>query len=395
MISVDEAHALIANNAPMMDVESVTLDAAAGRVLHEPVIAALDSPRQAVSAMDGYAVRDADVAGVGARLDVVGESFAGAGFAGEIGIKQTVRIFTGAPMPNGADRVIMQENVERDGSVAIVAREYGPGWHVRAAASDFASGTMLLTAGTWLTPRAIVAAAAADVATLSVARRPRVAVIATGDELASPGSARGQRFAIPESVSLGVAAIAREWGGEVVRRIQAGDVLERLELAATEALHNAELVLITGGASVGERDYAKAMFEPHGMKTIFSKVAMKPGKPVWLGRARGRLVLGLPGNPTSAMVTARLFLAPLLAAMQGLKVEESLAWRSLPLAAPVGVTGERESYVRATWGEAGLIPVSNQDSGSQAALVSADWLIRAPAGQAGLPEGAMVQALAF
>lgn len=395
MITVDEAHALIAANAPIMASETVALGDALGRVLSQPIIAALDSPRQAVSAMDGYALCDADVVGVGARLDVIGESFAGAGFDGRIGAGQVVRIFTGAPLPDGADRVIMQENVDRDGDVAIVARDYGPGWHVRARASDFAAGTVLLEAGTLLNPRALVAAAAADVAALDVARRPRVAIIATGDELAAPGTARDQAFAIPESVSIGVATAAQGWGGDVVRRTMAGDDFGALVRVAGEALATADLVICTGGASVGDRDFAKAMFEPHGLELIFSMVAMKPGKPVWLGRAGGALVLGLPGNPTSAMVTARLFLAPLIGAMQGRAMADTLQWRALPLAAALPAAGERESFVRATWGDAGLTPVSNQDSGSQAALVAADWLIRCPARQAALPMGAGVQALAF
>lgn len=395
VITVDEAHALIASNALPLGEENIALDAALGRVLSQPVIAALDSPRQAVSAMDGYACRDADVSGIGARLDMVGESFAGAGFDGRIGAGQAVRIFTGAPLPDGADRVIMQENIDRDGDVAIVARNYGPGWHVRGRGSDFAAGTLLLARGTLLTPRALVAAAAADVAELAVAKRPRIAIIATGDELAVPGTARSQRFAIPESVSLGVAAMAQTWGGAVVSRTMAGDDFDNLVCVAGEALTAADLIICTGGASVGDRDHAKAMFEPHGLALIFSKVAMKPGKPVWLGRAGDTLLLGLPGNPTSAMVTARLFLAPLLSAMQGQAMADALAWRSLPLTAPLPETGARETFVRATWGDTGLTPVSNQDSGSQAALVAADWLIRCRSGQAAQGAGTLVQALVF
>ncbi|MEQ1687925.1 MAG: molybdopterin molybdotransferase MoeA [Sphingopyxis sp.] len=395
MITIDEAHALIAASAPIRASETVALGDALGRVLSQPVIAVLDSPRQAVSAMDGYAVRDGDVAGVGARLDVVGESFAGVGFDGPVGTRQAVRIFTGAPLPDGATRVICQENVDRDGDVAIIARDYGPGWHVRAGASDFAAGAVLLAAGALLTSRALVAAAAADVATLIVAKRPRIAIIATGDELAAPGSARAQRFAIPESVSIGVAAAAQSWGGSVVSRAMAGDDFDALVGAAGEALASADLVICTGGASVGERDYAKAMFEPHGLELIFSKVAMKPGKPVWLGRVGGALLLGLPGNPTSAMVTARLFLGPLLAAMQGRSVADALQWRNLPLAAALPAALERESFIRAAWGDDGLVPLANQDSGSQAALTGADWLIRCRAGQAALPAGTSVQALAF
>ncbi len=395
MIGFDDALALIATQVQPLGREAIMLADAAGRVLAQDLIARLDAPRSAVSAMDGYAVRNDDVPAIGTRLHLVGESFAGTGEPVAVGRGQTVRIFTGAPLPDGADRVIMQENTEREGDTVIIAREFGPGWHVRDRASDFAAGTVLLGGGQRLDPRAIVAAAAADQADLVVARQPRVAIIGTGDELAAPGQAHERAGAIPESVTFGVAALVAEGGGEVVRVTRGGDDLSVLERLAGDALAASDLVVITGGASVGEKDFAKAMFAPHGLDLLFSKVAIKPGKPVWLGRVGNKWVLGLPGNPTSAMVTARLFLVPLLAALQGQNRPPAIQWRTLPLAAPIKATGDRETFVRARWDVDGLTPLDNQDSGAQSALVDANWLVRCPPGQGALKTGEAAQALSF
>jgi len=394
MISFDEAIALIERAVGPLGDEEVPLGEAAGRVLARPLTARSAAPRQAVAAMDGYAVVDAATR-AGIDLTVIGESRAGQGFAGTVAPGQAVRIFTGAPMPDGADRCIMQEYAARDGDRVRFAEGYGPAWHVRAAGSDFAAGDTLLEAGTRLSPRAMIAAAAADRAILSVSLQPRIAIIGTGDELAAPGEAHRRADAIPESVTFGVAALTAQAGGRVVHRAIGLDVLPALERAAGDALAAADVVIVTGGASVGERDFAKPMFAPHGLELVFAKVGIKPGKPVWLGRAAGKWVIGLPGNPTSAMVTARLFLLPLLALLQGQALDEVLRWRTLPLAAPLGETGGRETFVRARWEDEGLVPVSNQDSGAQGALVGADWLIRCPAGQGALAAGDLVRALSF
>lgn len=394
MIAFDAALALIEDHAGLIGIEEVALAQAAGRVLAQPLHARIGSPRMAVAAMDGYAVIDAATR-PGTALTVIGESRAGAGFAGTVSAGQAVRIFTGAPMPAGADRCIMQEYAHRDGDRVEFAEGYGPGWHVRAAASDFAAGDCLLAAGTRLTPRAMIAAAAADRAHLTVARRPRVAIVGTGDELAPPGEAHLRADAIPDSVTHGIAALIAEAGAQLINRRTGLDDLPALEAAADAALDSADLVIVTGGASEGERDFAKAMFAAHGLELIFAKVAIKPGKPVWLGRARGKWVLGLPGNPTSAMVTARLFLLPLLGRLQGLSASAVLHWRKLPLAAPLSATGSRETFARARWDEAGLTPLGNQDSGAQGPLAEAEWLIRCPPGQAERAPAEMVSALSF
>lgn len=394
MITFDEAISLMDKAVSPLSSESVGLADAAGRALAEPLHARSDVPRAPVAAMDGYAVRDATTRPE-EPLRIVGESRAGCGFAGTLGAGQAVRIFTGAPMPNGSDRCIMQEYARRDGDDVIFSDGYGPGWHVRAAGSDFAAGELLLAAGTRLTPRAMVAAAAADVANLRVVMQARVIVIGTGDELALPGSAHLRADAIPDSVTFGVAAMVGEAGAVLVRRVIGLDDLPSLTQEADMALDDADLVVVTGGASVGERDFAKPMFAAHGLDLAFPKVAIKPGKPVWLGRARRAWVLGLPGNPTSAMVTARLFLQPLLARLQGQDMATLVRWRALPLAATLGAVGNRETFVRARWDDAGLTPLGNQDSGAQRALAEADWLIRCAPGQPAREAGEMVSALAF
>lgn len=371
MISFDEAVRRMSEVSHPLGSESVPIERAAGRVLSAPVIARLDSPPCHVSAMDGYAVRNADLPGT---LRVVGESYAGAGFEGGIGEGGCVRIFTGAPVPEGADRVIIQEIVTCEADWASVPGESGPERHVRLRGSDFCAGQELLQPGETLTPRALVAAAGADAAEVEVWRRPRLTVLATGDELVKPGEAHGRLGKIPESVSYGAVALAEQWGGETVAIRRVGDDLPALQRAADQALGQADLVVVTGGASVGERDFAKPMFEPHGLELVFSKIAIKPGKPVWLGRACGRLVLGLPGNPTSAMVTARLLLAPLVARLCGRS--GVLDWGEVRLAGPLPRCGDRETFVRARRTPEGAAPISNQDSSAQRALAEADLLLR-------------------
>ncbi|MDP3907806.1 molybdopterin molybdotransferase MoeA [Novosphingobium sp.] len=392
MITFDEALALLAGAVQPLAAEEVALVDADGRVLAEPVHAALDAPRRAVSAMDGYALRDVDAA-IGARLRVIGQSFAGGELPPPLGASECVRIFTGAALPVGADRVVMQENCTAEADLMTIAREYGPGWHVRAAGSDFHAGDVLLEAGRLLDPGAIVTLAGADRGSALVYRAPAMAIIATGDELAPPGTARGNPLAIPESVSFGVAALARQHGARIAARLTGGDDLGGLKALAGQALDRADVVVVTGGASVGERDFAKAMFGDHGLDLLFPKVAIRPGKPVWLGRTAGRWVLGLPGNPTSAMVTARLFLVPLLTALQGRAIGEVLDWEARPSSGALPATGDRMTFWRARAASVGLEPVSNQDSGAQATLAAARWLIRTEPGEPPVRPGQIVQAL--
>lgn len=396
MIGFDEACRRVAAVAAPVGVEQTSLDAAADRVLAAPVVARRSAPEVEVSAMDGYAVRDADIGQSPTRLRVVGESFAGSPrSATPLAAGDCVRVFTGAPMPAGADRVVIQEDVRRDGPTMLLAERPPAARHVRAAGSDFASGEVLLEAGTRLTPLALVAAAAADIESVETYVRPRVAVISTGDELVAPGRAAHAPGTIPESVSFGVAALVGIWGGQVVRRKRLRDDLPSLIREAAAALDDAHVVVVTGGASVGERDFSKAMFQALGLRLDFEKVAIKPGKPVWLGRVGDRIVLGLPGNPSAAMVTARLFLAPLLAGMTGRRLDEALTWRTAPLLAPLGACGDRECFHRGRGAGDGVLPLGNQDSSAQKDLATADLLIRRRAGARPLQANDLVEILSF
>ena len=395
MIDFDSALALVLNEARPLPCESVALDAAADRVLTADLRARGDAPRAAVSAMDGYAVRDADLATLPARLPIATVAFAGRADVPVLPPGTCARVFTGGPVPHGADRILVQEIVGRDGDVALFEVPPGLGNHIRAAGSDFRSGDTLLPAGTVLGFRAMVAAAAADVANLSVVRRPRVVILGTGDELAEPGQALETPGSIPESVSFGVAGLARQFGAEVIARRRLTDTPETLEAAARLALSEADLVVVTGGASVGEKDYARSMFAPLGMELIFSKVAIKPGKPVWFGRVGGVLVLGLPGNPTSAMVTARLFLAPLIAGLSGRDPAALLNWRNMILTAPLKPCGDRETFERGRLVDGGVAGLDVQDSATQKALAIADVLIRRRPGAPGLSPGDVAAVLDF
>ena len=364
-------------------------------MLAAPVIARIPSPRCDVSAMDGYAVREIDLAGFPARLQVIGESFAGRGWSGSIGAGECVRIFTGATVPTGADRVVIQENVRREDNTAIIEEHPGNARHIRGRGGDFEQGDELLPTGRMLDKRAIVAAAAADLAQVEVFERPRVSILSTGDELAEPGTATERPDAIPESVSLGVAALVGEWGGSIVTRQSVRDDLPSMERAAAQAIGSSDLVLVTGGASVGEKDFAKAMFTPAGLELIFSKVSIKPGKPVWLGRSGRTLVMGLPGNPTSALVTARLLLAPLLAGLSGRDAMEALRWRSARLTSALGDCGPRETFHRARWRGNAVEMFAFQDSSAQKVLADADVLVRQHANSAGIAAGGEVEVLDF
>ncbi|HZC37469.1 MAG TPA: molybdopterin molybdotransferase MoeA [Sphingomicrobium sp.] len=395
MISFDEAIDLVRSVARPLGTETVRLADAAGRVLALSVVARIDSPRADVSTMDGYAVRDADFGIFPTSLQVIGESFAGAGWNGAVSEGTCVRIFTGAPVPAGADRVIIQEHVRRESDSAIIDADPGPARHVRTRGSDFKTGDVLLAASRELDARAIVAAAAADMAEIDVYRQPRLHILSTGDELAEPGAARDIADAIPESVSFGVAALAEQWGAKCTGRTRLRDDLATMQSAAAAAVDDADIIVVTGGASVGEKDFAKAMFEPLRVQLVFSKAAIKPGKPVWLGRVRDALVLGLPGNPTSAMVTARLLLAPLLAGMRGQPIERALTWRAMPLQSPLYECGSRETFHRARLKDGAAEVLSFQDSGAQKALAGADLLVRQRAHAQAVSAGELVEVLDF
>jgi molybdopterin molybdotransferase len=383
-LGFDAAIAHMAAVATPLGQERVALADAAGRILARPVRAPLDSPRADLAAMDGYAVQGA----LAARLKVVGDSFPARPFRGAIGPSEAVRIFTGAPIPEGADRVVVQELAVRHGDDVAVPAAEGR-CHVRPRGSDFAAGQALLSSGRRLDARAMLVAAAADAATLTVWRQPRVFILATGDELSRPGLASGGMLSIPDSTSLAIASLATEWGATIASLTLVPDDRDMIEAQAQVAMAEADVLIVTGGASVGERDFSLGALGALGLDRVFAGVAIKPGKPVWYGRAGSTQVLGLPGNPTAALVTARLFLAPLLCLLSGRPTGAALDWRPAALGAPLGEAGNRESFLCGEWDGVAVRALDRQAASSQASLASANVLIRrgrdAPAEPAGAP----------
>ena len=376
LTSFDDACGLIAAEARILGTEYVALDHADGRMLAAPAIAQRTSPAVLVSAMDGYAVRDFDISALPTSLPVAGQSFAGAPFAGDLPFGACVRIFTGAAAPAGTERVIIQEEVHEENGVALFRAPLSARRHLRLPGSDFAKGDVIVPAGSILSPQRLVGIAAADLAALEVFRQPRVAILCCGDELADPGHGMGMQGKIPESISYGIAALIHRWGGIVATRLRRGDDLSELQTAAIEAAALADLVVVIGGASIGEKDFAKRAFSVLGLNLIFSKVAIKPGKPVWFGRIRDALVLGLPGNPASAMITGRLFLAPLLAGLGGANPANALDWRIMRAGAPLAGCAERDTFMRAVTAARTAVPLRSQDSADQKSLADATHLIR-------------------
>ena len=388
-IPLDEALRLLLDGYGRLGSEEVAVADAAWRILAAPLIATHDQPPAPMSAMDGYAVRSADVA-AGAVLRLIGEAPAGAPFVGTVGEGECVAIATGGVVPDGADRVITQENATRDGDRVTINDPSGP-LFVRSKGMDFAAGQSLLAAGALLSPAAIGLAAASGSASVAVARRPRVAIIASGDELREPGQPLGPGAAY-NSAAYALAALVEAWGGEAVHVVTLPDELEP-SIAALRAIPRADVYLPIGGASVGKRDVLRPAFEALGARLVFSRIAVIPGKPSWHARLPdGRAVLGLPGNPSSAFVCAHLLLRPLLAALTG--QDPALPLLSAKLGAPLPANGPREAWLRATLAiEDGIATVTadaRQDSGLQTPLAAANALLRrAPRARAASP-GEMV-----
>lgn len=375
LIGYDEALARLAAGIEPLDGETIVLAQAQGRVLAAPVTARISFPAGDASAMDGIAVRDADVT-PGTAVRLIGTSYAGQPFSGTLGSGEGVRIFTGALLPDGADRVIMQEHVRFEDDLAHVGEGYGPGWHVRRAGEDFGKGDLLLPAGCLMGTGQLLCAAGGDVGEIMAVRRPRVRILATGSELVEPGEAATHAATIPDSVSPAIAALVCNWGGEVVDRTRLPDDLPALAAWAGEALTDADVIVVTGGASVGARDFAQAMFADAPFEPVFSKVAIKPGKPVWVARSGKTWIVGLPGNPSSALVTARLFLAPLLTALGGRPMAVALDWQDRRIEADPRQDGDREVFLIAETVGATVRPVSRQNSGGQSQWALANCLLR-------------------
>jgi len=389
----DAAQAILGALAQPLGTERVPLAKAGRRVLAEPICAAIDIPSRDLAAMDGFAVREADLATGLRRLAVIGAAYPGAPFSGAVGQGEAARIMTGAPMPAGADRVLMRELVTAADSTVTLDSPVPAKPHVRTRGSDTAAGTVVLPAGRLLDPRALVVAAAADAASLTVWRTPRVRVIATGDELVPAGEAQASG-GVPDSLSEAVLLMARQWGAKPIGAVQVRDDPALLTAAAEAALADSDVLVLCGGASRGDRDFAKAALVPLGLELVFADVAIKPGKPVWLGRVGTKLVLGLPGNPTAAMTVARLFLAPLLTALGGRGVGPALRWERAPLLEDV-TAGDREAFLCAERLDQGVRVLARQSASAQCMLALADTLIHLPDGVGTLFAGAGVETLRF
>ncbi|GAB4271539.1 MAG: molybdopterin molybdotransferase MoeA [Pararhodobacter sp.] len=390
MIPVDEALARIFALCSPLPAETVPLAQAANRVLARAVTARRDQPPFAASAMDGYAVRGP--AAPGQVYQVIGEASAGGAFSGSVSEGQALRIFTGAPMPEGTDWVIIQEDVTRDGDTITVKPTLGEGSNVRAAGNDFRAGDTL-SAPRRLGPRDLGLLASMNVAEVPVHRRPVVALIATGDELVMPGEDPRPDQIVASSVFALKALIEAE-GAETRVLPIARDSVEHLT-AVLNMARGADVIVTLGGASVGDHDLVAPVTESLGAERAFYKIAMRPGKPLMAGRLFDALMLGLPGNPVSAYVCAKLFLLPALRALMGLGKWPAPTGTAV-LAAPVGANGPRAHYMRAMLEPEGRIrALPWQDSGLVGVLAQANALLIRPIDDPARPEGHIVRYLAL
>lgn len=363
--------------------QTLALAHCAGRVLAEDVAALRTQPPFANSAMDGYAARATDLT-LGKELKVVGESAAGRGFSGQVGPGETVRIFTGAPIPDGADAILIQEHAEGVGGPVIrVTKPAGKGQFIRPAGLDFQTGEILLKAGRRLDSAALGLAAAAGHPTLSVRRKPLVAILATGDELVLPGEPVGPDQ-IVASNSFALAALIEQAGGTTldlgIARDNHPDLAAKIDAARAAG---ADVLITLGGASVGEHDLVQAALKAQGMALGFWKIAMRPGKPMMMGRLGPMVALGLPGNPVSSIVCGHLFAMPLVEALLGIADPERDRSEPATLAVDLPANDERQDYLRATTeiieGERRVRPFAKQDSSMLANLSRAEALVIRPA----------------
>lgn len=385
MISLDQARAILIEVLTAGPTETVDYTKACGRVLGEPLVAKRTQPPFDASAMDGYAIRSADLEQGPAGFELTGESAAGARHYGILQAGQAIRISTGAPMPDGADQVVIQERARLDSGRVHLDDTSRPNSNVRKAGADFSAGEILLPSGTRLTPDAIGLAVGSGLTMLTVHARPRVGILSTGDELVEPGEPSGPDQII-NSISKALDGLVRQWGGEPVYLGIARDSPEAVR-AKLDAAAGLDLLVTIGGASVGDHDHLRQVFHDAGGRLEFEKIAVKPGKPTWFGALGDVPVLGLPGNPVSSLVMARLCLLPALQRLTGQLPE--LEFGRARLGVELEENGSRENFVRAVRNvESGAVsPVSNQDSSALSALTLADCLIRraanAPAALAG------------
>ena len=394
MIAVSEARARILAALTPVGQETAPLARAHGRVLAQPVQARLTQPPADVSAMDGYALRAAD-AGEGARLRIVGAAPAGRPFGGTLKWGEAVRIFTGSFIPPGADAVLLQEDATADAETVTVNQAARPGQHIRRQGQDFAAGDILLSPGRRLGARDIGLAAAANHPWLTLHRRPRIAILATGDELSLPGDPIAPGGIVSSNAHT-LAAMVAHAGGQATVLPVAGDTEAGIAAAAASA-SGMDLLVTTGGASVGDHDLVQSGLATQGFRLAFWKVAMRPGKPMIFGALGGLPVLGLPGNPVSAYVCAVLFLLPAIARLSGLS-ECGPEDEPAILGAPVRANDHRADHLRATLsrgpdGRLVATPFERQDSALLRVLAVADGLILRAPGSIALDAGAAVRVI--
>ena len=342
LISVDDTFVYLRRHAVPLGVESVELSQLAGRVAAQDVRAQMTQPPFSASAMDGYAVKFDDMI-KGAKLSVIGEAPAGAPFEGHVKSGQAVRIFTGGVIPSGADHVIIQEDVLREEDIINVHEDQPTARNIRRAGIDFKKGDRLIETGDVFGHLSPSVLAAANIDSVSVFKKPVVALFSNGDELREPGAALKQGEII-NSNHYGLSSLIESWGGEPHYLGCAKDSEAAIK-AMFKSGHQADIILPIGGASVGDYDYVKTAFANLGGQMVFEKIAVRPGKPTWFGTLGAQLVLGLPGNPASAIVTSRLFLKPLIAQMAGRRAQDDVY--KARLAAPLPTNGARETYMRA------------------------------------------------
>jgi len=397
MISVEEALARLLAPLEAVPPEQVAISEGIGRVLAEDLVARRTQPPFAVSAMDGYAVRAADLAEIPVDLRIVAEIPAGAGFGGTIGSGEAARIFTGAPLPNGADTIGIQEDATREGD-RVRIREGAPrGRYVRPQGLDFTAGEVLLRAKRRLTPRDIGLAAAMNRPWLHVHRRPRVAILSTGDEIVMPGDPIGPHQ-IVSSNALALAAFVTACGGVPVLVGNAPDDPEALRRIATTA-QGVDLFVTTGGVSVGEHDLVREVLAEDGLDLDFWQIAMRPGKPLMVGRYRGTPMLGLPGNPVSTLVCSLIFLKPALERLGGF-ADAAEPPATARLGTPLGANDRRQDYLRARLARAAdggfeVFPFGVQDSSMMRPLALSDCLVIRPPNAPALAAGGAVPILRF
>ena len=381
LLPVDEARARIMAAFEPLPAEQVSVADALGRVLAEDVRARVTQPPVAVSAMDGYAVRAADVTAPPATLTVIGEAPAGGACARTVGAGQAVRIFTGGPLPDGADAIVIQEDTEAGDGVVTVEAAVAEGNHIRPAGLDFTAGEVGLAAGRRVTARDVGLAAAMNVPWLAVRRRPRVALLATGDEIVRPGDPIGPNQ-IVSSNTLALAALVKEAGGDATDLGIARDNEDSLRRMAAGA-ERADVLVTSGGASVGDHDLVQEVLGKEGLELDFWRIAMRPGKPLLFGRIRGTPLIGVPGNPVSSLVCGLLFLKPAIDVMLGLAATGTPAETAV-LGRDLAGNDQRQDYLRARLerrddGELVATPFDKQDSSMLSSLVAAGCLVvRAP-----------------